>query len=69
MKTFRSEKHSVYTEVINKVALSHNDDKRYVITSSTKTLPWGHADIRFHQSDPDDNLALLVEVMNSFLPE
>lgn len=63
MKTFRSELHDVYTEIINKIALSHSDDKRYVIPSSTKTLPWGHADIDFYNSDPEHNLQNLMRVI------
>ena len=29
-----------------KVALSHFDDKRFMIPNSKKTLAWGHKDIR-----------------------
>lgn len=67
MKTFRSELHDVYTQVINKVALSHSDDKRYLIPHSTKTLPWGHADIEFFQSDPEQNVENLLRVIQLFL--
>ena len=69
MKTFRSTKHDVYTEIINKVALSHHDDKRYIIPHTTKTLPWGHPDIQFYDTSNDENLFLLVQAMQSFLPE
>ena len=31
---FKSERHDVYTEEINKIALSINDDKKLIITSS-----------------------------------
>ncbi|MGH9021455.1 MAG: hypothetical protein ACRDV0_10690 [Acidimicrobiales bacterium] len=67
MKTFRSDLHDVYTEIIKKVALSHNDNKRYVIPSSTKTLPWGHSDIQFYETPAEDNLKNLLQVMESFL--
>ena len=66
MKCFRSELHDVYTEVINKVALTHNDDKRYVIPSSSKTLPWGHADIDFFKTDPKENVENLLKVIELF---
>ena len=66
MKTFRSVLHDVYTQIINKVALSHNDDKRFVIPSTTKTLPWGHADIDFYSSDPESNLENVLRVIESF---
>lgn len=45
MLTFRSKKHYIYTQLINKLALSNVDDKRYQIEDSFKTLPWGHKDI------------------------
>ena len=67
MKTFRSSLHDIYTEVINKVALSHNDDKRYLIPKSANTLPWGHTDIDFYKRTPEENLQILLQVMQSFL--
>ena len=65
MNTFRSHLHDIYTEMRNKVALSHHDDKRFVIPNTTKTLPWGHSDIRFFQSDPEQNLMWLISAVNS----
>ena len=38
----RARKHNIHTETEKKVALSSNDDKRYLIPESTETLPWGH---------------------------
>ena len=40
MNVFRSRKHNVYTETVNKVALSANDDKR--IICGIHTLAIGH---------------------------
>ena len=41
--TFRSRNHRVYTEKVTKVALSHQDTKRYLLEDgSHSTLPWGH---------------------------
>ena len=37
----RSYKHEVYTEV-NKIALSANDDKRYILEDGINTLALGH---------------------------
>ena len=38
----RSYQHEVYTEEVNKIALSAADDKRYLLKDSHDTLAWGH---------------------------
>ena len=38
---FKSDHHKVYTEEINKIALSSNDDKRLQISDRIKTYPYG----------------------------
>ncbi|XP_018355606.1 PREDICTED: uncharacterized protein LOC108756363 [Trachymyrmex septentrionalis] len=38
----RSKLHEVYTISESKITLSPYDDKRYVVSNSMKTLPWGH---------------------------
>ena len=38
---FKSENHSVYTENINKIALSCNDDKRFVATDGIESYSYG----------------------------
>ena len=38
----RSYEHEVYTEEVNKVALSAEDDKRYILKDGIHTLAWGH---------------------------
>ena len=38
----RSYDHEVYTEEVNKIALSAADDKRYLLKDSFDTLAWGH---------------------------
>ena len=38
---FRSEKHNVFTEEINKIALSSNDDKRMQSINSIETYAYG----------------------------
>ena len=45
MNIIRAYNHVVYTETINKVALSPFDDKRYILEDKIKTLAWGHRDI------------------------
>ena len=38
---FKSDHHNVYTEEINKIALSSNDDKRLQTSDRIKTCPYG----------------------------
>ena len=38
----RSYEHEVFTEEINKIALSSIDDKRYILNDGIHTLAWGH---------------------------
>ena len=39
---FKSENHEVYTENINKIALSSNDDKRIVALDRITSYPYGY---------------------------
>ena len=39
---FISKKHKVYTENINKIALSYNDDKRIVSSDKITSYPYGY---------------------------
>ena len=38
---FKSDGHDVYTEEINKIALSYNDDKRLTVYDGITTCPYG----------------------------
>ena len=40
-KRFKSYNHDVYTEEVNKIALSNNDDKRIQTFDGTETYPYG----------------------------
>lgn len=42
MLRFKSIKHLIFTQKINKISLSHNDTKRFLLDNCTDTLPWGH---------------------------
>ena len=42
----RSYDHEVYTEEVNKIALSAADDKRYILSNGMDTLAWGHYKIK-----------------------
>ena len=44
----RSYNHEVYTEEVNKIALSAQDDKRYILSDGVHTLAWGHYKIKNH---------------------
>ena len=46
MNVIRSRKHEIFTEEINKVALSANDDKRFILPDGVHTLAFGHWRIR-----------------------
>ena len=42
MNVIRSHKHDIYTEEVNKIALSPNDDKRYIVERQTATFALGN---------------------------
>ena len=42
MNVIRSHKHEIFTEEINKVALSGNDDKRIIMANRIQTMAYGH---------------------------
>ena len=42
MNVITSCKHEVYTEEMNKIALSPDDDKRHILEDDAHTLPLGH---------------------------
>ena len=41
-RRFINNKHDVYTENINKIALSNNDDKRIVLSNKITSYPYGY---------------------------
>lgn len=42
---FRSIRHELFTKSVNKVALSHNDDKRFIRNDKISTIAWGSRSI------------------------
>ena len=42
MNVIRSHKHEVFSETVNKIALSANDDKRIILDDKISTLAFGY---------------------------
>ena len=56
MTCFRSKKHEIATVVLNKVALSANDDKRILMADGISTYAHGHWRVRQDRNDPEPAL-------------
>ena len=46
INVIRSHCHEIYTEEINKIALSSDDDKRIIMTDGIHTLAYGHKNLK-----------------------
>ena len=46
MNVIRSHCHEIYTEEINKIALSSDDDKRVFVANAIHTLAYGHTKLK-----------------------
>ena len=46
MNVIRSHCHEIYTEEINKIALSSYDDKRVIMSDGIHTLAYGHKNLK-----------------------
>ena len=46
MNVIRSRCHEIYTEEINKIALSSDDDNRVIMTDGIHTLAYGHQNLK-----------------------
>ena len=42
MNVIRSHRHEIFSETVNKIALSANDDKRIIMEDKISTLSYGH---------------------------
>ena len=47
MNVIRSRKHEVFSETMNKIALSADDDKRIILDDKISTLAFGHYKINY----------------------
>ena len=47
MNVIRSHRHEVYTEQVNKIALSAEDDKQVILEDHVHTLAYGHYSLIF----------------------
>ena len=50
-QSFKCDYHEVYTEEINKISLSSNDDKRLQTYDRTKTYPYGTNSFKVCESE------------------
>ena len=50
-KIFRSDKHKVYTVEVEKIALSYNDDKCFIMNDNIHNLTHGHCKIKELQNN------------------
>ena len=46
MNVIRSHCHEIYTEEINKIALSSDDDKQVIMADGIQTLAYGHTNLK-----------------------
>ena len=46
INVIRSHCHQIYTEVINKIALSSDEDKRVIMADGIHTLAYGHTNLK-----------------------
>ena len=49
MNVIRSHQHEIFSETVNKIALSADDDKRIVLDDKISTLAFGHYKIMINQ--------------------
>ena len=63
---FRAQRHLIHTVEMEKVALHHLDDKRYLRPGKHDTYAWGHKRIPKDDDDVDEDL---VDVLASLANE
>ena len=66
-RRFKSNHHKVYTEEVNKIALSGNDDKRLQTFDGIETYPYGTNAFKVCESEMTTVRGLFVENYADFL--
>ena len=61
--TLKSDHHNVYTEKINKIALSYNDDKRIQSNDKITTYPYGYFDNNEIVDIKEDNTKSAMDIL------
>ena len=61
--TLKSDHHNVYTEKINKIALSYNDDKRIQSNDKITTYPYGYFDNNEIGDIKEDNTKRAMDIL------
>jgi len=65
MNVIRSHLHHVYTEEVNKVALSAEDDKRVIMENGIHTLAYGHYSLKTEGEDGISWIYVVREIVSS----
>ena len=60
---FRSDHHKVYTEEVNKIALSSNDDKRIQTFDRVTTFPYGMNVLKICENEMLLKINLMIEIL------
>ena len=68
MNVIRSHYHEIYTEEINKISLSSDDDKRVIMADGIHTLAYGHTNFKNCNYKMSFNMIPNILIDNVVLP-
>lgn len=63
----QAKEHHVYSLTQEKIALSPEDDKRYLVPGSFNTLPWGHYSLNKRKKEETDEPRKKISILESLL--
>ena len=63
------ERHNVFTEVINKIAVSTNDDKRMQSIDSIETYAYGASQDIIHEQEKITRYKIIQRFLSSTMPQ